>query len=405
MDVMLDIMDRLAGYKGRTIVYVNDEALSAGAFISFAADEIWYAPGAVIGAAEAITSTGDSIEGGMKRKIESYINAKSRALQADHPHKADVMRAMSDPDFVLERDGETLKGEGELLSLTTKEALKRYGDPPVPLFGAGEASSLEDLLDQRFGAGNWEVQRFEVSAAEHFAKYLDSIAPLLLSLGVLLLFIEFKTPGFGVFGGSGIALIAVFFASQYVAGLAGHEPLVLLVLGVILIFVELFVTPGGFILGLFGAFLVLGSMLWSLANVWPSETSPVGLTVDLDDLMRAAWELIGLLALAVVLLVVFLRYAKHLPFYHDLVLTSPATPEGAAQDVRAVQMGSQRRRPNWPEIGAQGLVTRDLHPLGEVEIDGARHNASVQVGLLKRGERIRVTGYGTFNLIVERDNA
>ena len=52
---------------------------------------------------------------------------------------------------------------------------------------------------------------------------MNVIAPLLMGLGLLGLFIEFKTPGFGVFGIAGISLFGIVFLSNYVAGLAGHE--------------------------------------------------------------------------------------------------------------------------------------------------------------------------------------
>ncbi|MDP0500361.1 MAG: hypothetical protein Q7P63_09700 [Verrucomicrobiota bacterium JB022] len=405
LDVMLEIMEGLQSFDGLTIAYVNKEAVSAGAFIAFAADEIWYAPGAVIGAAEAITSTGESIEGGMKRKLDSYMQAKMRAMQAEHPHKADVMRAMSDPDFVLERDGQVLKTSGSLLSLTAEEAMARYGEPPVPLFGVGIAPGVEALLDQRFGEGIWTLERYEVSAAEHFAKYLDMVSPLLLTIGIMLLFIEFKTPGFGVFGATGLTLIGVFFASQFVAGLAGYEVFVIFAVGCILLFVEIFITPGGFVLGLIGACMLLGSLVWGLADVWPSDTSPVGVTVSLGSVLAAAWELVAIVIAAIILFALAVKNMHRLPFHRDLVLTSAPTPAGAAQDIPAVQLGSQRKRPDWPDLGTCGVVTRDLHPLGEVEVDGQRFAASVPVGLLKRGERIKVTAYGTFNLIVEREDA
>ncbi|MCD8483186.1 MAG: hypothetical protein LR015_11280 [Verrucomicrobia bacterium] len=225
VDVMLRIMDKISRFNGLTVAYVNNEAISAGAFISFAATEIWYAPNGVIGSAAVIQGTGEEIPLTMRQKIESYILAKTRAVGTEHPHRARVMRAMMDANYVLELDGEVLKPAGELLTLTAREAMREFGTPPTPLFGNGIASDLNDLLTQRFGADNFEYRRFEVTWSEELAKYMDAIAPLLIGLGFLALFIEFKTPGFGIFGTVGLILIAIVFSTNYVVGLAGYEVL------------------------------------------------------------------------------------------------------------------------------------------------------------------------------------
>lgn len=412
MDVMLEVMDRLLSYEGTTIAYVNNEAISAGAYIALAANEIWYAPHSVIGAAEAITSMGGDIEdGGMKRKLDSYIDAKIRATQADHPHKADVMRAMTNHKFVLERDG-TILNQGQLLSLTDDEALARYGEPPTPLFGEGRAKNVEDLLNQRFGEGNWTIDQYQVTAAETVGQYLVSISGLILTVGLVMIFIEFKTPGFGLIGWIGACLVAVFFASQYIAGLAGYEPLFFFLVGLVLLVVELFVIPGFGIAGILGIAFVLGGLGWAMVDIWPSQTSPTGLTVSTKSLAIGLWQLIGSLTAAILLMVVFFRNLKYLPFYRDVVLQAPAsgTVTGQALPANAGHEGGSagihpRKRPGWPELGTTGKVTRILQPVGEVEIAGKRFEAASQIGMIAAGTAIRVIDYGTFNLIVEPDES
>ena len=43
-DVAFEMMEALDKFPGLTITYVNDKAMSAGAFISAATQEIWFAP-------------------------------------------------------------------------------------------------------------------------------------------------------------------------------------------------------------------------------------------------------------------------------------------------------------------------------------------------------------------------
>lgn len=96
------------------------------------------------------------------------------------------------------------------------------------------------LLNAKFGATEYELRQFEVTWSERLAQYLTTLTPILLGLGVLALFVEFKTPGFGVFGISGIVLLGVVFLTNYVAGFSGHEPLLVFAVGLLLVFIEVF---------------------------------------------------------------------------------------------------------------------------------------------------------------------
>ena len=91
-----------------------------------------------------------------------------------------------------------------------------------------------------------------------------------LGLGLLLLFVEFKTPGFGLFGIAGLVLVGIVFASNYLAGLAGFEAILFFILGLAFIVVDIFLLPGTFIFLTLGILLILGSLLWSLSDIWPA---------------------------------------------------------------------------------------------------------------------------------------
>ena len=270
LDVTLEMMEALDRFPGRKITYVNDEAISAGAIIASVTDEIHFAPKATIGAAEVIMGTGQDVSEGLKRKLNSYMGAKIRAYSEENPHRAQVIRAMMEPDYELKIGDTVIKAEGELLSLTATEALKPHGNPAAPLLGAGISENIEALIAKLHGPGA-EVRHLEVTWSEKAAQYLTAIAPLLMGIGLLALFIEFKTPGFGVFGITGLSLLAVVFLSQYVAGLSGHEPLLFFLLGVVLVAVEIFFFPGTMVAALTGAALMFGSLVWAMLDLWPQQ--------------------------------------------------------------------------------------------------------------------------------------
>ena len=75
LEIMEEIIENLEKFDGKIITYVNDEAISAGAYIAIATSEIAFSPKSQIGAAEAVSGGGANIDSSMKRKINSYLKA------------------------------------------------------------------------------------------------------------------------------------------------------------------------------------------------------------------------------------------------------------------------------------------------------------------------------------------
>tara|TARA_Y100001934_G_scaffold281535_1_gene391571 strand:- start:3750 stop:5258 length:1509 start_codon:yes stop_codon:yes gene_type:complete len=402
LGVTLEIMEALDRFDGKTIVYVNKEAISAGAYISIAADEIAFAPTGIIGAAEAVSGGGQEIDPSMKRKINSYLKAKIRAHSQGHPFRARVMTAMMDANATLEiegirpktEDGTYIQNPGELLSLTANDAIKEYGEPPLPLLGIGIFDSIEDILSTKYGENSFVIEKMELSWSEDLGLYLNGIAPVIMGIGMLLLIIEFKTPGFGIFGVAGIILMLIFFGSKYVAGLAGSEEILIFLLGVSLVFVEIFLFPGTLVFALLGILSMAGALLWAMADVWPTPDFEwsidlfVGPSIDLG---------LGLLV-AIGLGFSLARILPKSMFWDKLIL---ANAVGQADPLVTGGARSLDNPSQLPQIGAKGRTTSHLFPSGTVEINGSTYQAQVKLGSLKANQSIRVIGHSQFNLVVE----
>jgi membrane-bound serine protease (ClpP class) len=401
LDITLEMMELLDRFDGETITYVNKDAISAGAYISMATDSIYFSPNGVMGAAAVVSGSGEDIDESMKAKINSYLLARMRSYTEEFPYRAELIRAMADLDYELKIDGKVLKKSGELLSLTAKEAVELYGKVPKPLLADGIADDLEQLLASRYGDGVCQLETFEISWSEEAAKYLDSIAPIILGLGLLLLFVEFKTPGFGIFGIAGLVLVAIVFAGNYMAGLAGFEAILFFILGLIFIVVDIFLLPGTFIFLVIGLLFLLGSMLWSLSDIWPAPdgNGPGGInfTVEAESLWGALYQVVGAFAVALVGLWLVWRFMPNTPLYGRLVHSFA----GAMPDPVVTGGSDVPGQESLPAVGSVGVVVGPLHPLGEVEIEGERYQATVELGSLDKGTKVRVTGYKHFNLLVE----
>jgi membrane-bound serine protease (ClpP class) len=385
---IMEILDKFTeSTKGRVITYVNREAGSAGAIIAAITDDIYFAPKSVIGAAEVVQSTGEDVNESMKRKITSFLAAKVRALSEENPLRGQVLQAMMDPTYELKVGDELIKAKDVLLTLTAFEAVKEYGEPPRPLFGTGIVDTLPGLYEKLAGGPGYEIRAFQMTWSIQLARWLTAISPILLGIGGLMLAIEFKTPGFGWIGATGIALLLVVFLGHNVAGLSGNEPMLVFLLGVVLVMLEMFLFPGTIIFAATGALLMLGSLLWGMADIWPGDFFKLTPGV----FFKPAYTLSLGFLFAVVLFAAVARFLPKTSIWSRLVLSTEVSGSAGAP----IEQG-QVVAP-----GAEGVVVSPLRPTGTVEIAGRRYEARSEVGELDAGARIRVVRRADFVLVVE----
>lgn len=395
LGVTLEIMEALDKFSGETLVYVNDEAISAGAIISSVADEIHFAPKGIIGAAAAVSGGGEDIKETMKQKINSYLAAKVLSFNEGNGFRAEVIKAMMNADYEFKIGETVIKPKGELLTLTAAGAGKRYGDPSVPLLSAGTHETLEALLASKYGAGGYVMSRLEVTWSEQLATWLTAAAPILMGLGLLAIFIEFKTPGFGVFGITGGVLLGLVFFGHYAAGLSGQMPALVFLVGLALVALEIFLFPGTIVAGLAGAGLMLGALVWSMIDVWPDKLP----SIDAETLNAPLLNLGLALLVAVVSALALGRFLPRGWFWDKMVLNAAVSGDAGTPPSG---MGGAIGVDSAVTEGAVGVTVSALRPMGEVELGGRRYEARADLGGLERGEQVRVVGRSGRTLIVAR---
>ena len=396
LGVTFDILKAIEKFPGKTITYVNREATSAGAIISAGTDEIWMQPMATIGSAEPVTATGKDINESMQRKILSYLKAKIRAMTEAHPYRGDVISAMMDPSVELVIGEEVISPKDDLLNLTASEAITLYGEPSKPLLAAGKADSIDALLDGMYGEGNYSVHRIEPSWSEGLATLITALTPVLLAFGLLGLFVEFKTPGFGIFGVGGLILLSVVFFGHHTAGLSGYEPMLLLLIGLVLIGLEIFVFPGTGIPAVLGAILVIGSLVWAMLDIWPDQPIELSGAVLTRPLINVTLGIAG----AVILFIALLRFLPGSGPWGGMVLETAVA--GAPDGIHPVHAPAEEGAAQSDLVGSPAVAATDLYPSGQVSIDGKRYEARVEVGSVDAGTKLVVTQVAGFGLIVEK---
>ncbi len=106
VDSAFAITDSIMRAECKTIAYIiGDGAISAGAIISFACDEIVMKPGTTIGASTPIIMGQETTEA-VEEKSMSFLRAKFRALAEENGHNPLLGEAMVDPAIELYIDEE-----------------------------------------------------------------------------------------------------------------------------------------------------------------------------------------------------------------------------------------------------------------------------------------------------------
>ncbi len=404
VDTTREIIGILNEFKGETATYVNKDAFSAGAFIAVATKKIFMAPESVIGAAAPIIMSpgGDGVEkmpDTYEKKMTSAVRAMVRTTAEKNGYNIAVVEAMIDKTRGLILTNITaevtnavvIAKEGEILTLTNTEAEKEYGDPPRRLLSSGTVKDLDALLAQLGGAGA-VTHRVEPTGMEKIGSWLNMISPLLLIIGVAGIYIEFKTPGFGLPGIIGITAFALYFLGGYVAGLSGAEWVVVFILGLALIVVEMFVYPGTIIIGMLGATLMLAALIMAMVDLYPSTTPGILPAMPNFDKLELPLQNLGIATLGGGLAI----------WIASLIL--PKTPMYRAmvsQSASGMQTEASLEAQQTSRKGQIGVTISALRPGGKAQFGEEIIDVISQGEMLPRGTRVRVIGSSGSESIVE----
>ena len=331
VNAALDIGELLESTNLKIIAHVNGYALSAAAFISLHADEIYMTQNATMGAAQVIDSSGNAAGD----KAESAWTSAMIAIAKSKDRDPKFAEAMANPDVDLPK---YRAGVGDLLTLTADEAVE-VG------YAKGIANSLQEVLDLT-NLADAEVTSLQPTFFENVVRFITNpiIIPILLSIASIGLVMELYSPGFGVPGTMGLSAIGLFFFGHLLAGLAGFEVIIMFVIGLILLIAELFV-PGG-ILGVVGGAMMVMSVIFAGESV-----------------THMVLSIIIAMIIAVVGMVILMKFfGKKLHVFNKLVLRDATTSEeGYVSNENRIEL-----------IGKVGQTLTALRPAGVVQVDDER---------------------------------
>jgi membrane-bound serine protease (ClpP class) len=361
----------------KTIVYINNNAASAGALISIACDKIYMHKGASIGAASVVNGEGEVLP----EKYQSYMRGLMRTTAESKNRDPKIAEAFVDPDVDLE----SIKPKGKVLTFTTSEAIKNgYCD--------GEAASVADVLKKE-GYTNYNIKSYQPTLTDKIISILlnPAVSGILILLIIGGIYFELQTPGIGFALIVSIIAAMLFFAPLYLEGLADNWEILLFIAGVILIIVEIFVIPGFGVAGILGIIFMISGLAFSLVlnNFFDfNVTSGERLT---NSFLLVIFAIIG----AVVVSVIF----------GGNILKSKAFKRLVLEDEQLSKDGYQIAKPGIELLGKHGFAKTDLRPSGRIEIDGEWFEAVSNDGFIEHGTPIIVGKIENYNVIVKRSNS
>jgi membrane-bound serine protease (ClpP class) len=385
------IRTRILNSKIPVVVFIDNNAASAGALISIACDRIYMRSGGSIGAATVVNQTGEK----MPDKYQSYMRSTMRATA--EAHGKDTIISGQDTTIKWRRDPLIAEGmvdervyipgvkdTGKILTFTPLEAMKNG-------YCEGICENVHEVLKLN-KMDNALIVEYKPSVIERFIDFM--VNPIVSGILIMLIlggiYFEMQAPGIGFALVVAVVAAVLYFSPLYLEGLAANWEILLFVVGIILIALEIFVVPGFGITGISGITLTFtGLVLSLLKNVGFSFDH-----VNMNDLLIALFTVFvgtfGGIGIAI---------------YLSQKMFTAQTGQFAHLSLREVMSLKDGYLGVDPELlqlkGKKGIAVTTLRPSGKINIEGKNYDALAEAGMIEKGTSIVVTKVEAAQLYVE----
>jgi len=382
VDIADSMRTLILNYDIPVLVFIDNQAISAGALIAVSADSIYMRSGASIGAATVVDQTGQKLPD----KYQSFMRGMMRATAEAHGKKPvvengdttwvwhrdpEIAQAMVDPSIVLEGIVDT----GQVLTLTTLEAIK-YG------FCEGEAETVEEVLTSA-GIKEYTIRELKLTLVDKIIMLLVNpvVSGLLIMLIIGGIYFELQSPGVGFpLAAAGFAAL-LYFAPLYLEGVAENWHLVIFIAGIILVLVEIFAIPGFGVTGVLGVIGIVTGLALVMVDKIVFRRGP-----SLDGVSEIVGAFAIVLASAVVAIGLSLWLSRKLfapnKLFGSLALETSVNQADGFESFDTVQLRSV--------VGSRGIAHTVLKPSGKVIIEDNVYPAVAETGFITKGTAVVV---------------
>jgi len=364
---------RILNSKIPIVVFIDNNAASAGALISIACDSIYMRKGANIGAATVVNQNAQALPD----KYQSYMRAMMRSTAEAKGRNPEIAEAMVDQDLYVK----DISDSGKVLTFTTSEAIENG-------FCEAQVESIKGAL-AHYGIHNYTEHRLKLGPSDSIIDFLISpyIHGILIMIIIGGIYFELQTPGLGFPSIASLTAALLYFAPLYVEGLAENWEILIFIVGIILIMLEVFVIPGFGLAGISGIVLVaVGLVLSLLANVH-FDFSFIQMNTILEAVFIVILSIMGAILLS-------FQGAKVLftnPRF-NMALTHTQNHE---QGYIAPDSSQQSL------VGKEAVAYSMLRPAGKIRIDNDIYDAVCRESFIEKGAKVKVVDFKKAQLIVE----
>lgn len=375
VDSALQIATLIGSVKDReTIAYIpaDPEGLgvswSAGALISFSCKQIYMAEGTSIGAAAPVYFTPEGSQPAGEKTV-SAVRTQMASLAEKNGYPGIVALAMVDEDIVLYEEivdsKPVLKGKDDLIDedkakiICPKGKLLTFSAKQMEYYGLSKAtvSDFSQIL-KAMNIKEQDVTVLKPNIPDKLVSILTSttVLGLLMTLGLITLYLALTSPGFGLLGTIGVISFATVFIGGQLLGTLGSLELLLFILGVALLAVEIFLIPGFGITGTLGLISILSSVILSQQDFflpkWQWQWD-----IFNRNLITVFISVIGSFIVITILMALFPRIS----LFNHLILASPKSrPKKGIKEPVDIEESKI----------LEGVTLTSLRPIGKALIDG-----------------------------------
>ena len=400
LEPAFEISEHISNIKNtKTIAFIPTKAISAGSLIAISCNEIYMAPQAELGDCEPIVP---SSEGGYKtvgEKIQTVLRTKFRKFAEKNGYPVLLAEAMVTKEIEVYHvvtedrpDGFYISGrelkemndeekkklkskkliieEGKLLTMYAKEAYEYQFAKEI----VEDRNSLLKLLNLE----NVTPDILETNWSEEMVRFLGRIAPVLLGIGLAALWMEFKSPGFGLPGIVGILCLAIVFLSKHLVGLAETPEIIIFFVGIVLIAVEILFIPGFGIAGIPGIILILIGAILSFQDFTIPRT-PYDVDLFITNIFAVMCSIIG----SGIAIFLMFKFMPGMPLFNRLVLTTSETTQSGFVIPPQPAGGSDL-------TGAKGMALTALHPTGKIEENNNTLDVVTDGEFIEKGQTVEI---------------
>ena len=420
------------------VCYVRTRAISAGAMIAFACDEIIMNPVGKLGDCAPIIP-GQNIAPTEREKMEGPLREEfaESATRNGYPKAIAIKMVSTSLSCWLIRNTKTAElkyvldenwkgkvkvpdwlsykfgGDEKIISNPNAQweligvPWKRSKLVTLTSADAEKIGIVSKLIQAKSGAPYKNLLKdfsetvpstvLEDNWSENLVDFLSSrlVVGILSFIMLVCGYTELRMPGFGIFGGIAIVCFVLLVGGSYLAGMANWWEIGILVAGVLLLLLEIFVIPGFGIAGILGIICIIAGGLAMLVPNVPGEL-PIPNTPWL-------WSYFSQGFIAIMLAFIGATVAS---YFMSIMLPKIGIVRKASLVLNDAQAAvTSPRSEDSPMLkiqkGDQGIAVSMLRPVGRARFGNALVDVVSDTGLIDAGAKIRVIDRTDNRILVE----